>query len=1134
MPRYDNESRLLSNFIRKNRETLTVKDKAWLLYNFFKDRLIYASVDIPKIIKKNLVEVNMLTNIRDYIITVNKRYAETSKDKTNELISVFYSDHDYGTLSLRQTKFYPKGLPKVLMPIPSATYFGLLSELEHAYAFYNINAPKSQITIHKELINNVYQMFLDHSEFNPARSGLFSKPTKCPPEPITLEDALKQLELEPPELRFPHEEIDPYYANQLIIYWATRFDSESLPRWINNYTLFLIQRCKFNYNITSRLHHNLVYADPAVFPPPALDEKLIGNYANKSDLWQVLQLPMEYRFDIEVPMEFRFKPSQPKADPLVLKDQAPLVDSQESAQDWATESQEALQSLPEEAQEDAQDLAAESQEAAQSLPEESQEGAQDLAAESEEADQSLSEESEDPVQALAAEYEAAQSLAMESQDMAQDLAAEYEAALSASDQSQEASQSLSEESQEGAQDLAAEFQAVSQSLAKESQDTSDLAAEFQAVSQSLSEKTQDSAKDLPAEYEPSAKCYSEEIQNTTHYLAVKSVDTTPILSEESHLANQFSGIEWRNIGQVQNTRKMMTDDKHLMTMLNGARALEIDPEKIDQDRATLLVDIDNNPSLNEKAKTRAKSKNMKDFLTGFTDQLKNGTLRLSIKAIGKKQLSDSSENEQIVDVTELITGQRNDSEDTTQIVLPPFEFLMPDLGVQSEYKFNEDSVGELARLIDFDLVTDSEDEAEEYDDSDLDEDSEDDSEEYDDSDLDEDSEDEDSQPSLLAERPEVFIAQTRGPSAKDHDSGADETTSEDVIQPSDSVTISRKKYNSILRLFLFKNKLAARNRQLLIKLDTLEDDYDDLEKDFNKAEEELREAIKDRDKAKKERQDDYDKLVALSLQNIEYERLIKPNQEQIEKQETEIAELKQKNYNYSVELAKSTEMLQQALQDPNAHYLENLELRKQLEDANNTASNLMTNLSKRNDAYNEVAIKNQEMNREVYALKNDLENSSEWIYPETLTDVVRAGKKYYGSKLIFHERVYQSISAFSAAQSEKKYRLISEAVKMIKHLATTMHKLKFEDNNLSEDAFTNTTGIRFSMTERKITKNEKQIEKSRTLKYNGETITFYPHLKSTVQGTELRVHFQFLENEKKILICHLGDHLPTAGTRQKS
>jgi hypothetical protein len=176
----------------------------------------------------------------------------------------------------------------------------------------------------------------------------------------------------------------------------------------------------------------------------------------------------------------------------------------------------------------------------------------------------------------------------------------------------------------------------------------------------------------------------------------------------------------------------------------------------------------------------------------------------------------------------------------------------------------------------------------------------------------------------------------------------------------------------------------------------------------------------------------------------------------------------------------------------------------------------------------------QEVHKQNAELRTDLEGAGKWIVPETLSDVVDAGKRYYSHKLVFHERINLSINSFAQTDNLLKSRLVQEAVRFVKALAEKLHPMKFEENNLDQAAFLNATGIPFTMTERRGTKRDQVLEDARTCFYKGEKITFYPHLKSKIQGKEFRVHFQFIESERKILICHMGQHLPTAGTMRLS
>jgi hypothetical protein len=383
-PRFEIRGRLLSSYFRKNKERVTSQDRAWLLYNFFKDRLIYASVDIPKIMNAETIGPEALTNLREYFLKVSPRYAQTNQNNANELINFFYTDHDLGSLWLKFARFRNLGLPKTLMPLPSVNYFGLLSQVERVTTVYNFEATHSQIPINKELINQVYQLFLEKGPAEANSRDLFAEPGKYPPEPIGLEEVKKRLESEPPQLRFPHDELLPYHANFLIVYWATRFTSPVLPRWISNYNLSMIKRCNFDYNMTSRLHHYLVYADPAVYPAPVLDEKLREECAKQYYPWQCLQLPLEYRFDIEVAPEHRLQAPLPTPGAAVSIDQPALPEPKDPGQEPPAESDDPSQDLAAESTDPGQELAAESTEPGQEPLAESTDPGQELAAESKE------------------------------------------------------------------------------------------------------------------------------------------------------------------------------------------------------------------------------------------------------------------------------------------------------------------------------------------------------------------------------------------------------------------------------------------------------------------------------------------------------------------------------------------------------------------------------------------------------------------------------------------------------------------------------------------------------------------------------------------------------------------------------
>jgi hypothetical protein len=326
---------------------------------------------------------------------------------------------------------------------------------------------------------------------------------------------------------------------------------------------------------------------------------------------------------------------------------------------------------------------------------------------------------------------------------------------------------------------------------------------------------------------------------------------------------------------------------------------------------------------------------------------------------------------------------------------------------------------------------------------------------------------------------------------------------------------------------VFKSKLY----KLRMKYRKLEQSIQHLENQNQGLQERFKSAVAERKQHQEARQKTQDQLTETNLKKNELEAKLPTLQEALREKDVELEILNEKNREISNSLKKTQTMLEDLSRSPDEVILENVELKQKYDESQNKLHELQALLSGKTIALNEANQSLQDSFREISILKNDLANAGEWIIPESLYDVVKAGKKYYSSKLVFHERIPSTIQAFTAGESDKKNRIVQEAVKMIKALADEMYNLKFVENNLSEQGFTDLTGIQFAMTERKITTRNKFFERMRTCKYMGQIIMFFPHLKSSIQGTEFRIHFQFLENEKKILICHIGGHIPTAGTR---
>lgn len=102
---------------------------------------------------------------------------------------------------------------------------------------------------------------------------------------------------------------------------------------------------------------------------------------------------------------------------------------------------------------------------------------------------------------------------------------------------------------------------------------------------------------------------------------------------------------------------------------------------------------------------------------------------------------------------------------------------------------------------------------------------------------------------------------------------------------------------------------------------------------------------------------------------------------------------------------------------------------------------------------------------------------------------------------------------------------------MLQGLGTCLYKQKFENGLLSEDEFNNDHKCKLSMTEGRLTKRDTELMRQRQVTYNGKPLDITPHLKIGTKGTKiLRLHFQFDEDEQKIIIGYFGNHLDNRTT----
>lgn len=108
----------------------------------------------------------------------------------------------------------------------------------------------------------------------------------------------------------------------------------------------------------------------------------------------------------------------------------------------------------------------------------------------------------------------------------------------------------------------------------------------------------------------------------------------------------------------------------------------------------------------------------------------------------------------------------------------------------------------------------------------------------------------------------------------------------------------------------------------------------------------------------------------------------------------------------------------------------------------------------------------------------------------------------------------------------------------LSHLATTLPKLAFNDDAVAnlEQAFTDATGFEFAKTESAQIKGDVRLKDLRTFDYDGQKVAMFSHLKckgsQSLADHPWRIHFHIDRAKKRIVIGHVGEHLPLKSTKR--
>lgn len=127
----------------------------------------------------------------------------------------------------------------------------------------------------------------------------------------------------------------------------------------------------------------------------------------------------------------------------------------------------------------------------------------------------------------------------------------------------------------------------------------------------------------------------------------------------------------------------------------------------------------------------------------------------------------------------------------------------------------------------------------------------------------------------------------------------------------------------------------------------------------------------------------------------------------------------------------------------------------------------------------------------------------------------------------FPDRIVILDSAYETAIAHQMFQSGRRLLGLLRRLSTEFVDLMLEGgDDAARQCFTNSE---YAATESEGTQNNREMRQKRTFLYKGRPIEMWRHLKIGVaddQRLSIRVYFDWISSEKKIVIGHCGGHLP--------
>ena len=190
-------------------------------------------------------------------------------------------------------------------------------------------------------------------------------------------------------------------------------------------------------------------------------------------------------------------------------------------------------------------------------------------------------------------------------------------------------------------------------------------------------------------------------------------------------------------------------------------------------------------------------------------------------------------------------------------------------------------------------------------------------------------------------------------------------------------------------------------------------------------------------------------------------------------------------------------------------------------------------LSGTREALSAAYAENSELHAKIKALSAPSKSSqlSTEIGSENLTSgaaVLEAIQNRFSDRLAFTAKFERSLRNFEPNEPA----LFGAVYDAIKSMHENLWSGKFETNapNFLLQ-FRDSSGFQLALTENKLTKEKPGLRALRQDTYNGEEFKAWAHLKhGNRPGEQFRLHFEFFEESKKIVLSWIGDHMPTSSS----